>query len=222
MSGNLADLHIHSNYSDGLSSIEKIVQRAVSLKLKAIAITDHFWPSMGSRYGGKSLIEQRRREIESNRIEHPELSILDGVEVDIQANGKHLPVAGGLEQFDVVIGSFHWVTDSATWVSSLVKAIRTREFHILGHCDGYLSSYRVEDGKIAAKALAEAGVIIELNGRYLIEQIDFLELSKSAGCLFSLGSDSHHVSTVGKLDLQRKLAASMDLPLIEAENISFT
>ena len=87
MTSGLEDLHIHSSYSDGESSIDEIIQRAASLKLKTIAITDHFWPSGGSRKGGKNTIEQRRHEIEIGRIDYPELTILDGAEVDIYLNG---------------------------------------------------------------------------------------------------------------------------------------
>jgi histidinol phosphatase-like PHP family hydrolase len=196
----LEDLHIHSHYSDGVSSIDEIIQRAASLKLKTIAITDHFWPSGGSRKGGKNTIEQRRHEIEIGRIDFPDLTILEGAEVDIHSNGDLAPVAGGLSQFDLVIGSFHRGTDSTRWVSALVKAVRKKEFQILGHWDGYLSSYREEDGWMAAEALAEAGIAVELNGRYLIKNIGFLELAKSFGCVFSLGSDSHDIGTVGKLN----------------------
>jgi histidinol phosphatase-like PHP family hydrolase len=215
MKGGLEDLHIHSKYSDGNSSVDEIVQRAAALKLKTIAITDHFWPSMGSRKGGLNLIEQRRYEIATSRNDFPDIVILDAAEVDIQANGELAPVAGGLEQFNLVIGSFHWFTDSTKWASALVKALRRKEFQILGHWDGYLSSYRGEDGRIAAEALAAAGVAIELNGRYSVEHIEFLELAKSYGCVFSLGSDSHDASTVGDLDFQEKLASSMKLEMLK-------
>ena len=210
----LEDLHIHSNYSDGASSVEEIVQRAASLKLQTIAITDHFWPSSGSQKGGTNLIEQRRHEIVICRDDYPDLKILDAAEVDIQSNGDIAPVAGGLEQFDLVIGSFHWHIDSARWASALVKALRRKDFQILGHWDGYLSSYREEDGKVAAESLASAGVAVELNGRYRIENTDFFELAKAAGCIFSLGSDSHFENTVGKLKFQHELATSMDLKLM--------
>ncbi len=215
MTRNLEDLHIHSNYSDGVSSVEEITKRAAFLKLKTIAIADHFWPSLGSRKGGINLIEQRRHEIETCRNDYPELKILDVAEVDIQSNGVLAPVAGGLEQFDLIIGSFHWFTDSTRWASALVQALRRKEFQILGHWDGYLSSYREEDGRIAAEALAEADVAIELNGRYSVEHIGFLELAKTYGCHFTLGSDSHHVSTVGDLAFQEKLATSMNLDLMK-------
>jgi histidinol phosphatase-like PHP family hydrolase len=54
-----------------------------------------------------------------------------------------------------------------------------------------------------------------LNGRYSVEHIEFLELAKSYGCVFSLGSDSHDASTVGDLDFQEKLASSMKLEMLK-------
>jgi len=219
MTRGLEDLHIHSNYSDGESSVDEIAQKAASLGLKTIAIADHFWPSIGSQRGGKNIIEQRRREIEDARLNLPNLTILDSAEVDIQSNGELAPVAGGLEQFDLIIGSFHHFTDSTLWASALSKAVRKKQFQILGHWDGYLSSYREEDGEIAAKALAEAGIVVELNGRYRIEHTEFFQIAKNAGCQFSLGSDSHHVSTVGRLHFQHKLAESMSLEIIKASDM---
>ncbi len=37
----LADLHLHSNISDGTDSIEEIIQKSIAKKLDVIAITDH-------------------------------------------------------------------------------------------------------------------------------------------------------------------------------------
>jgi len=209
------DLHVHSSYSDGNNDISDIIHRANMLHLEAIAITDHFWPSMGSQKGGINIIENRRHEIDTVRSDYPKLSILDGAEVDIQSNGTLAPVAGGLEQFDIVIGSFHWISDSRTWASALTKALQNPQFQILGHWDGYLSSYQQEDGHAVVEALAGTGIAIELNGRYISEQTGFLEMARDCGCVFSLGSDSHSVETIGQLDFQRKLAEDFELDLAE-------
>ena len=37
----MIDLHLHSSISDGLETPAKLIEQALSLKLKAIAITDH-------------------------------------------------------------------------------------------------------------------------------------------------------------------------------------
>ena len=39
--GIYADLHIHTNYSDGIHSIEEVVKFVKEKKIKVIAITDH-------------------------------------------------------------------------------------------------------------------------------------------------------------------------------------
>jgi len=209
------DLHVHSSYSDGNNDISDIIHRANMLHLEAIAITDHFWPSMGSQKGGINIIENRRHEIDTVKSDYPKLSILDGAEVDIQSNGTLAPVAGGLEQFDIVIGSFHWISDSRTWASALTKALQNPQFQILGHWDGYLSSYQQDDGRAVVEALAGTGIAIELNGRYISEQTSFLEMARDCGCIFSLGSDSHSVETIGQLDFQKKLAEDFELDLAE-------
>jgi len=209
------DLHIHSDYSDGKVCVREIVNRANILGLETIAITDHFWPSLGSLQGGMKIIEKRRREIEAKRLEIPSLAILEGVEVDIQSNGSLAPVAGGLEQFEIIIGSFHWISDSFQWVSTLSKVVKKKQFHILGHWDGYLSSYREEDGDMAAKALAEAGIAIELNERYMVEHTHFIERAKEYDCIFTLGSDSHSVETIGQVDYGKRIASDFDLEVVE-------
>ncbi len=215
MLNNRYDLHIHSNYSDSKSTVQEIVRRAITINLETVGVADHFWPSLGSRPGGKNLIEKRRREIESARVEFPSLVILDSAEVDIQSDGSLAPVAGGLEQFDIIIGSFHWVSDSTQWVSTLSKVIKKKQFHILGHWDGYLSSYKEEDGDLAAQALAGAGIAIELNERYMLEHTHFIERAKEYDCIFTLGSDSHSVETIGQLDYGKKIASDFDLEVVE-------
>ncbi len=211
------DLHIHSDYSDGTARIHEIVSRANTLSLETIAFADHFWPSLGSRQGGKNIIVSRRREIETAKSEYPALEVLDCTEVDIQSDGSLAPVAGGLGQFDIVIGSFHWASDSTQWASTLSNVVKKKQFDILGHWDGFLSSFREEDGDIAARVLAEAGVAIELNEKYMSEHTRFFERAKEYGCIFTLGSDSHSLKTIGQLDYGKKMAADLNLRVVDPE-----
>ncbi|NHI82844.1 MAG: PHP domain-containing protein [Candidatus Thorarchaeota archaeon] len=210
------DLHIHSNFSDGIPSVAQIVERASELRLKTIAITDHFWPSLGSQRGGLGTIEERRMQIAVLREDFPAMTILDGAEIDILSNGGFVPVAGGPDKFDLVIGSVHWLSGSEQWTSAMLKTLAMTHFDVLGHWDGYLTTYKHEEGVKVAEALAEAEVAIELSSRYEPVHTEFLEAARDAGCLFTLGSDSHSLDTIGKLDDQFKLAVALDLTLLNA------
>jgi histidinol phosphatase-like PHP family hydrolase len=213
------DLHIHSIYSDANSTIFEIAERAHKLGLETIAITDHFWPSLGSRRGGRELIESRRREIVDVRSHFPSLTILDGAEVDVAADGTLAEVAGGLIQFDIIIGSFHWSMDSSHWAQALSRSLENPKFQILGHWDGFLTYFREEDGQAAARALAKAGVAIELSGRYQVQYPRFLEQARDCGCTFSFGSDAHSVEGIGRLQHQRQLASDMSLRIVDLDEL---
>jgi histidinol phosphatase-like PHP family hydrolase len=215
MPGNRIDLHIHSDFSDGHASVEDIVRHAASLRLDTIAIVDHFWPSLGSRKGGLGLIEERRRILGDITHHYPKMNIIEGAEVDIMSDGTLAPVAGGVEQFRLVIGSVHWGSDSLLWSSAVVKAAATQSFHILGHWDGYLTSFRREHGESVARALADNEVAVELSLRYEPLFEGFFEMARDYGCKFTLGSDSHGLSTIGKLHELSQLADALDLPLLE-------
>jgi histidinol phosphatase-like PHP family hydrolase len=149
------------------------------------------------------------------RGEYPQIRILEGAEVDINSDGTMAPVAGGLDQFDIIIGSVHWGSDSRHWASAVTRAADRKCFEILGHWNGYLSSYRPEHGSMVAEALARNKIAVELSARYELRFEDFLTLAKDKGCKFILGSDSHHVSEIGRLKDQIQLANALGLPLIE-------
>ncbi|MFW9845923.1 MAG: PHP domain-containing protein [Candidatus Thorarchaeota archaeon] len=215
MSDKNYDVHIHTDFSDGSSSVRAMVERGVKLRLGTIAIVDHFWPSMGARKGGISLVKERRETIELLREEYPQIKILEGVEVDIGSDGSLAPVAGGLEQFDLVIGSVHWGSDSRHWASAVTGAAERESFDILGHWNGYLTSYRQEHGAMVAETLAMNDIAVELNSRYELRYEEFLSLTRDKGCMFSVGSDSHHESEVGRIQEQLHIANALDLPLLD-------
>ncbi len=211
------DLHIHTDYSDAVCTVSDVIKKAAQMRLQAIAITDHFWPSLGSRQKGRGIINRRRHEIETFRLDHPEMVILDGAEVDISFDGSVAPVAGGLGQFDLVIGSFHRTSDSVTWSRAIESALEKTTFDILGHWDGYLRAYKQSDGELVAQKLAEHNVAVELSTRYPVKYAEFLEVARDSGCLFTLGSDSHRTASIGNLTRPKKLAEAYKLPLLDIE-----
>jgi histidinol phosphatase-like PHP family hydrolase len=208
-------MHIHTTYSDSRIVLQDAVEKCKSLRLEVIAFTDHFWPSLGSQRGGINLIKRRREEINTVRNEYPQLRILDGAEVDITMNGGLENVAGGSDQFDIVIGSIHHFLDSAKWIRTLERTLENDTFDILGHWDGYLRNFSREDGERAAQLLAENNVAIEISSRYECQWEYFFEIARDAGCKFTLGSDAHWIEAIERFEKQRNILKAFDLELRE-------
>jgi putative hydrolase len=211
------DLHIHSHYSDGSASIQEIADKASVLGLEVIAIVDHFWPALGSRRLGAREIGERGEKIKLVDSETSRTRILNGAELDISLDGSLTHVPGGIQQFELIIGSFHIGCTSQYWASALKRAVENQQFQILGHYDGYMSSYKKEDGERVAALLSEQNIAIELNRRYPPEHLDFLEMARDAGCYFTLGTDAHSVHEIGRTEQLLKLATSYNLPLLQLE-----
>lgn len=78
----LADLHIHTTFSDGINTPEAIVRQAVAGGLSAIAITDH------------DNVRGCDRAMAYVRDEKIPLKVLRGVEIDTNYKGKDVHVLG--------------------------------------------------------------------------------------------------------------------------------
>lgn len=78
----LADLHLHTNHSDGLLSPSAIVERAAAMGLRVVAITDH---------DDVAALGEARRRGEELGVE-----VLTGVELSTSLNGRDLHLLGYL------------------------------------------------------------------------------------------------------------------------------
>ncbi len=76
----LADLHIHTYYSDGTLSPQEVVVQAKAAGLSCIAITDH------------DTIDGIQPTIESARLY--DLEVISGIELSTELNGKEIDILG--------------------------------------------------------------------------------------------------------------------------------
>ena len=79
-----SDLHIHTLYSDGVFSPEKIVDTAIDVGLQAIALTDH--DNVLSYQVAKDYLKQTERE--------DKLEIIRGIEVNTLYNNNEVHILG--------------------------------------------------------------------------------------------------------------------------------
>ncbi len=162
------DLHIHTNWSDGVASIEEMARAARDIGHEYIAITDHS-RSLGIARG---LSEDRLAEhIEAVRRVDAKIDgirILSGAEVDILKEGRLDYSDELLSKLDVVIASVHsgFQQDRDTMTRRIIEAMRNPNVDILAHPTGRLlgrrPGYEVDIEAVIREAAA-TGTALEIN-----------------------------------------------------------
>lgn len=196
------DLHTHSTWSDGGSSVEEMMLAARALGHSYAAVTDHS-PRLRVARGlsAERLAEQLDLIDDLNEVLAP-FRVLRGIEVDILDDGTLDQSPFMLNRLDVVVASVHskLAMDAESMTHRMVAAIANPRTNVLGHCTGRLiegergtrgeSSF---DAEVVFEACRTFGVAVEINSRP--ERRDppdrLLSLANELGCLFSIDTDAH-------------------------------
>jgi len=199
------DFHIHSNYSDGSSSIEEIVKTALNYGYKFVGIADH---SQSAKYAGGLSIEkllERNKEIDRIQKKYPQIKILKAMEVDILGDGSLDYPDDILAQLDIVIAAIHsGFTKNPE--KRIMKAMENEYVKIIAHPTGRLigsrESYQLDLDKIFKKAV-ETNTALEINAYY--ERLDLNDYNcrkaKEYGVKFAIGTDAHNVDAMWQIRL---------------------
>jgi putative hydrolase len=203
------DLHMHSDWSDGGSPIEEMMQAAKDLGHEYVALTDHS-PRLTVARGLTA--ERLREQIKIVRRLNEEMApfrILTGIEVDILDDGSLDQEEDLLAELDIVVASVHSKLrmDADAMTRRMVTAVANPHTDVLGHCTGRLLSGRGRaesefNADIVFEACKQFGVAVEINSRP--ERLDppmrLLELAMERDCIFSIDTDAH---APGQLEWQR-------------------
>jgi DNA polymerase (family X) len=190
--------HVHTEFSDGTDSIEKMVQAAKRLGLAYIGISDH---SKSAYYAGGLKVEDLYRQweiIDNLNAREMDFYIFKGIESDILPDGSLDYDADILERFDFVIGSihssFHLKKDEQE--ARIINAMQNPYMTILGHPTGRLllsrDGYDI-DMRTIIDAAARTGTVIELNASPFRLDIDwrYMKYAKEKGVMISINPDAH-------------------------------
>ena len=101
------DLHMHSDWSDGRSTIDAMVSAAEALGYEYVAITDHSVSSGIARGLDVNRLERQRDALAAVREAHPGITVLHGAEVDILHDGSLDYPGRRARTLDVVLASLH-------------------------------------------------------------------------------------------------------------------
>jgi putative hydrolase len=217
------DLHSHSEWSDGTTPIELMVEAARTLGREYLALTDHS-PNLTVANGLS--IERLREQLDvvagiNERVDG--FRLLTGIEVDILETGELDQTPEMLGRLDVVVASVHSKlrADSRTMTERMLGGIEARYTNVLGHCTGRLVTgsrgTRPEsefDAERVFAACAANDVAVEINSRP--ERQDppdrLIALALEAGCLFSIDTDAHAPGQLDFLALGAERAAANGVP----------
>jgi DNA polymerase (family 10) len=200
------DLHVHSNYSDGTSSLEELAEFARKMGYQYLGICDH---SRSAKYaGGLEIDELRERNREIDRINKSfkDFVFLKGAEVDILSDGQLDYPDEVLRELDFVVASIHIWKKNEDATQRIIKAMENPYVTMIGHPTGRLigqrEGYHVDIDTIIDKAV-ETKTFLEMNAYY--ERLDFNDVNarkaKEKGALLVINTDAHHVGQLPMIRL---------------------
>lgn len=218
------DLHAHSDWSDGLTSIDLLVEAARALGHEYQALTDHS-PRLRVANGlsADRLRAQLRVVSDINAETGPEFTLLSGIEVDILEDGALDQDPELLDELDVVVASAHSKLrmERAPMTRRLVAAASSPHVDVLGHVTGRLvegsrgtrppSTF---DARAVFEACAAHGVAVEINSRPERQDPpdDLLAIALGLGCLFSIDSDAHAPGQLSLIEYGAERAQRAGIP----------
>ncbi|MEV4688095.1 PHP domain-containing protein [Microbacterium sp. LWH3-1.2] len=215
------DLHSHSDWSDGLTSIDLMVDAARALGHEYLALTDH---SPRLRVANGLSPERLRSQLEVVAdMSGDGFTLLSGIEVDILEDGALDQEPDLLGELDVVVASAHSKLrmERGPMTRRLVAAVSSPHIDVLGHVTGRLvegSRGTRPPSAFDARAVFEAceahGVAVEINSRPERQDPpdELMILALEIGCLFSIDSDAHAPGQLSLLDYGAERAERMGVP----------
>lgn len=207
------DLHIHSDWSDGVNDIEQLVQKARELGYKYMAITDHS-KSLGIAKGlnHERLLQQKELIKEMNK-KIKDFHILWGMEVDILSAGGMDYQDEVMAEMDIVIGSVHsgFKQDEEKLTNRIISAMQNQHVDIIAHPTGRLlgrrEPYAVNMERVL-EAAAKYNTILEINSspdRLDINDV-YAHQAKDLGIKIAINTDAHDIYRLDDMQFGTKVA----------------
>lgn len=214
------DLHAHSDWSDGVHSLEQMAEAARGHGLAYAALTDHSG-GLGIAHGlDPERVEAQRAAIAALNARFadedargitppgavPGFRLLHGCELEVRADASLDYDDDLLARFDLVVASVHVARRQTReeLTRRTLAAIRSPHVDVIAHPSGRLIDGRPEldlDWDAVYAEAARTGTALEVNGSP--SRLDLApERARRAlgmGCLLAIGSDAHRTEELGHL-----------------------
>jgi DNA polymerase (family 10) len=200
------DLHMHSTWSDGLATIEEMVEAAKRHGYKYLAITDHSKrATIANGLSADRFLEQWA-EIDRLNKRLKGFTVLKGVEVDIlEGGGLDIP-DDVLAQADWVVASVHFGQNQSREriTARVVGALENPHVCAIAHPTGRLinrrNAYEV-DLDAVLRAARDHGKFMELNAHPMRLDLDDVACAaaKNYGIPIVISTDAHSINGLGAM-----------------------
>ncbi|QRV14363.1 DNA polymerase/3'-5' exonuclease PolX [Haloterrigena salifodinae] len=198
------DLHTHTEWSDGNTPIEAMVDAAAELGYDYYGVADHAeGPGIvgGMGLSDTEILEQVEaiREVAAAA----DVEVLAGIEANVDADGEIGLTEEVIEALDVIVASTHSALsqDAETATERLVRAAENPAIDVLGHPSGRLLNERSGlefDAAALGAAAAEHGTALEVNAnpRRLDLWGSAVQAALEEGAPIAVNTDAHQPSTL--------------------------
>lgn len=201
-------LHVHSNWSDGGSTIREMAEATLAMGMSYLGMCDHSQAAAYANGLTPDRVKRQQEEIDKLNEEYAgRLRILKGTECDILKDGALDYDDETLASFDFVVASIHgnFNLSPEEQTQRLIRAVEHPYCSILGHPTGRLllqrEGYNPDLEAVITRA-GELGVAIELNGDPHRLDLDwrYLRFATDRGVRIPIITDAH--SPAGLLNLR--------------------
>jgi len=191
------DLHTHTDLTDGVATLEEMVDAAAQRGYAYYAVTDHAPNLFMQRMSDDKMLAQRDQ-LHALAGRHPKLRLLHGTELNIDPDGGVDWPAEFLAGFDLCVASVHshFTQPKPDMTRRLVRACENPYVNVIGHPTGRLIGRRPAvdvDLDAVFTAAARTGTAIEVNASpdRLDLADDHIHRARRYGVRFAINSDAH-------------------------------
>jgi DNA polymerase (family 10) len=198
-SGIQGDLHAHTDWSDGVGSLEEMAAEARSRGYRYLLISDHT-QSLGVANGlTPERLWAQRSEIDALNERWDDFCLLQGCELEIKADGSLDFPDQVLADLDMVVASVHTSLrqDRDQITERVLNAVRNPFVDVIGHPSGRILGQReasAVDLDAIIEAASETGTALEVNSIPARLDLDDVHVRRAVdlGVSIAINSDAHH------------------------------
>ena len=220
-----ADMHMHTQYSDGRGTMKEMMSAGLNKGLDKIAITEHGPNNIGVGIkSAEQLLDIKKEALELSAGQN--IQVLVGVEADVIGTNGEIDVPQSIyQQLDLLLVGLHPhvipvdVEDGLSFIlpnkffrfssgvrkrvirnntNAIIEVLNKHKVDILTHPGLNMPI----DYEAVAKVCAEKGTLYEINTGHNdqhFQTISIINTVASSNVNFIINSDAHYPETVGEL-----------------------